>query len=457
MKDDISVRLALAPNTEVIRCSDTELTFRSSGGELSLGQLQPGIFKALCLLQKEALTMEELSTSLPEGATVEQAKLLAHLTLLTRSGFIWHTLYTGKVPLVSRYAISPYYRQQAIKADANYRLSRFAYLHRQGEDLILESPRAHAQMVLHDWRAAAMLMASPEDENIIGLSDETCQAFLKFMAEIGLAVPVNENDVTEEEQDDVLRQWDFHDLLFHSRSRAGRHNYPIGGTLRFKNDIEPLPLKKSVMSDKIIQLIKPDMDDLMLTDKPFAEVLEHRRSIRTCAEQVMTLQQLGEFLYRSCHTQRLLENDYAVSLRPYPSGGAVHALEIYLVNHRCDGLKQGFFHYCPFDHQLEEIKVREEDQIVLLEYATTAQGCESKPSILFFYTARFQRVSWKYSAVAYSLILKEVGALQQTMYLVATAMDLAPCALGTGDSDFFSRMTGLSYEVESTVGEFVLQ
>jgi len=415
------------------------------------------MFKVLCSLQKPGLSMEELSASLPEGATIEQAKLLAHLTLLTRSGFIWHTLYTGKVPLVSRYAISPYYRQQPTKPNTSYRLSRFAYLHRQDENLIIESPRAHAQVVLHDWRTVVMLMATPEDENQISLSGETYQAFIKFLAEIGLVVPVNENDVTEEEQDDVLRQWDFHDLLFHSRSRAGRHNYPIGGTLRFKNDIEPLPLKKSVMSDKIIQLIKPDMDDLMLTDKPFAEVLEYRRSIRICPEQAMTLPQLGEFLYRSCHIQRLLENDYAVSLRPYPSGGAVHALEIYLVNHRCDGLKQGFFHYCPFDHQLEEIKVREEDQIVLLEYATTAQGCESKPSILFFYTARFQRVSWKYSAVAYSLILKEVGALQQTMYLVATAMDLAPCALGTGDSDFFSRMTGLSYEVESTVGEFVLQ
>ena len=455
MKDDISVRLALAPKTEIVRCSDTELTFRSSDGEMSLGQLQPDIFKALRLLQKEAVRMDELSASLPKGATVEQAKLLAHITLLTRSGFIWHEFYTGKIRLASRYAISSYYRQHPTKPNTSYRLSRFAYLHRQDDNLIIESPRAHAQVVLHDWRAAAMLMETPEYGKF---SVETHQAFLKFLAEVGLAVPVDENDVTEEDQSDELRQWDFHDLLFHSRSRAGRHNYPIGGTLRFKNDIEPLPLKKSVMSDKIIQLIKPDMGDLMLTDKPFAEVLEHRRSIRTCAEQAMTLQQLGEFLYRSCRTQQLLENDYAVCLRPYPSGGAVHALEIYLVNHRCDGLKQGFFHYCPFDHQLEEIKVREEDQNTMLEYATTAQGSGvSKPSVLLFYTARFQRVSWKYSTVAYSLILKEVGALQQTMYLVATAMDLAPCALGSGDSDFFSRMTGLSYEVESTVGEFVLQ
>lgn len=42
------------------------------------------------------------------------------------------------------------------------------------------------------------------------------------------------------------------------------------------------------------------------------------------------------------------------------------------------------------------------------------------------------------------------------MYLVATAMEFAPCALGGGDSDLFVRAAGLEYTVESSVGEFVL-
>jgi SagB-type dehydrogenase family enzyme len=58
--------------------------------------------------------------------------------------------------------------------------------------------------------------------------------------------------------------------------------------------------------------------------------------------------------------------------------------------------------------------------------------------------------------MAYSVILKNVGALYQTMYLVATAMDLAPCALGGGDSDLFARAAGLEYTVETSVGEFLL-
>jgi oxazoline/thiazoline dehydrogenase len=76
--------------------------------------------------------------------------------------------------------------------------------------------------------------------------------------------------------------------------------------------------------------------------------------------------------------------------------------------------------------------------------------------VLITMAARFQRLSWKYESISYSLMLKNVGALFQTMYLVATAMDLAPCALGGGDSDLFARAAGLDYYAETSVGEFLI-
>jgi hypothetical protein len=42
------------------------------------------------------------------------------------------------------------------------------------------------------------------------------------------------------------------------------------------------------------------------------------------------------------------------------------------------------------------------------------------------------------------------------MYCVATAMGLAPCALGAGDPAVFAEATGLDPLVEGTVGEFIL-
>jgi hypothetical protein len=40
--------------------------------------------------------------------------------------------------------------------------------------------------------------------------------------------------------------------------------------------------------------------------------------------------------------------------------------------------------------------------------------------------------------------------------LVATAMGLAPCALGGGDADRFAAAVGSDYFAESSAGEFIL-
>ena len=81
---------------------------------------------------------------------------------------------------------------------------------------------------------------------------------------------------------------------------------------------------------------------------------------------------------------------------------------------------------------------------------------ETQPQLVILIAARFGRVTWKYESMAYALVLKHVGVLFQTMYLVATAMGLAPCALGGGNSDAFAAATGLDYYAEPTVGEFIL-
>ena len=70
--------------------------------------------------------------------------------------------------------------------------------------------------------------------------------------------------------------------------------------------------------------------------------------------------------------------------------------------------------------------------------------------------ARLPRVAWKYTGLAYALVLKHVGVVFQTMYLVATAMGLAPCAVGLGDSDLFAQAADTDYYAETSVGEFLL-
>ena len=114
------------------------------------------------------------------------------------------------------------------------------------------------------------------------------------------------------------------------------------------------------------------------------------------------------------------------------------------------------YHYEPLDHELRRLSRGDDHLEALLRQAQRAAVLQTRPQLLITITSRFQRVSWKYRGLAYALTLKNVGVLLQTMYLVATAMDLAPCALGTGDASLFATVLGEEYVRESSVGEFIL-
>jgi SagB-type dehydrogenase family enzyme len=105
---------------------------------------------------------------------------------------------------------------------------------------------------------------------------------------------------------------------------------------------------------------------------------------------------------------------------------------------------------------LTPIEVRPQDLDAQLSDAEFAIGASGAPHILIVIAARFGRVSWKYSSVAYSLILKDVGVLTQTLYLAATDMGLGGCAIGTNNIGRFARMTGLEFSTEGPVGLFAL-
>jgi SagB-type dehydrogenase family enzyme len=120
-------------------------------------------------------------------------------------------------------------------------------------------------------------------------------------------------------------------------------------------------------------------------------------------------------------------------------------------------LEPGLYHYDPSRHQLTRLCGRTADVRKLLrDAAASAALAEDTLQVLLILAARFPRVTWKYESIAYALTLKHVGVLFQTMYLAATAMGLAPCALGGGDADLFARAAGTDYRAETSVGEFLL-
>jgi len=182
----------------------------------------------------------------------------------------------------------------------------------------------------------------------------------------------------------------------------------------------------------------------------------HRRqSIRAYGERPISDRQLAEFLYRTARVADYRESSVntragpirmAFAPRPYPAGGCLHELELYVAINACENLAPGLYSYDSEDHRLIRLSGRTEYVEQMLSHASQSAGVPVPTlQVLIVIAARFPRIAWKYQSIAYSLTLKNVGVLYQTMYLVATAMNLAPCGIGAGDSDRFARAAGTDY------------
>jgi SagB-type dehydrogenase family enzyme len=349
-------------------------------------------------------------------------------------------------------------------------LSRFAYMRRRGTDMVLESPRSGALFRLCDTDLAATITGLSEPQTVAQLCRKRGFPGVELLAllvdcQILFALDANDDKgLRPSEGDHRLVLWDFHDLLFHARSTVGRHANPSGGVLAYAHHVDPLPAIRPPWPGEAVDLRKstaPALEAASLV----AALLRRRHSTRSFDEQhPITLSELSRFLDGAARIQsqdRLKYGDddgpeIEIAARPYPSGGASYELELYLAVDRCEGLARGFYHYDAARHALVPIEANAQRLKAMLDDARLAMGAPAVPQILITIAARFGRVSWKYSALAYSLILKHVGVLMQTFYLMATDMELGACAIGAADIDLFAKMTGIEFHVEGSVGQMAI-
>jgi SagB-type dehydrogenase family enzyme len=344
-------------------------------------------------------------------------------------------------------------------------LSRFAHLRRDGRRWVLESPLSFVRIEL-GARCFSVLQrlarpATAADVAAAGrLPLSTGRLVLAALNAGGFLTTVRRTGGTAEDADRALVQWEFADLVMQSHSRVGRHDGVVGATYEFLGRMPPEPPTKRRSQARRIRLARPVLSQVARTDAAFTEVLERRQSVREFGATPITLRQVSELLYRAARVRSLHAatrgRPYAVTSRPAPSGGAAYPLEIYVVAGRCEGLPAGIYHYDPVVHALEPIRATANAARWLLADARDSQGETGAGQVLLVFSARFRRLTWKYRSIALATILKDVGALLQTMYLVATSMGLAPCAIGSGDSTVFGDAIGMRFEEESSVGEFLI-
>jgi SagB-type dehydrogenase family enzyme len=368
----------------------------------------------------------------------------------------------------------PGYRPDMPKlgTDETIVLSRFAYLRRRGSEMVLESPRAGALFRISAPALAAMLtaLATPHKVSALRkLPDFPGNELLALLLDCGILFRLQQagdDGRRRSEGDENLVMWDFHDLLFHTRSTEGRQANPLGGVYPHLDEIAPPPALRPNWPGETIDLKRALASPSEMVSAA-ARLFRDRHSVRDYDDQApMTLAELSLFLDGAARVLSRWESPLdpdsgdgpvlAYTRRPYPSGGSAYELEIYLAVANCDGLPRGFYHYDASAHALTSIPVKPQDLKAMLDAAQYAMDAAGQPQILITITSRFARLAWKYSAIAYALTLKDVGGLMQTLYLMAADMQLGGCAVGTSDIDLFEKATGIPFHVEGPVGQFTL-
>ena len=306
-------------------------------------------------------------------------------------------------------------------------LSRFAYMRRRGNEMVLESPRAGALFKICNPKiAAAIAMLShpatnqtaPSAGRISGdRASRSAGRIAKSFSRSTLPATVASDAA---EGDDNLVLWDFHDLLFHARSTEGRHANPLGGLIH---------MPASCLRCRRYGPAGPERRSICASSRPRIR-RQSRRSQSSCTNVIrpatsMTRDRSRSPSFRgfltaprvSCRdgaarsTSATRGPMVAYTVRPYPSAGASYELELYLAVDKCEGLARGFYHYDAGGHALVPIGARTHELEALLTAAQFAMDAPAAPQILITIAARFGRISWKYSSLAYALILKDVGVL----------------------------------------------
>ena len=447
--------------------ADGNVLARFEGYAQGLGTFAPAIAKRVAEL-RVGLPL----TSIASGRAADKGVNLL-VRRMARSGLLEYRLGPargGRATVVIEPQIADYWPQVSKLANTDtIALSRFAYLRRRGKEMVLESPRAGALFRIADPKIAAALATLAHPQKISQYRKEHdfpgmellglllhCQILFKLRIGDAHGARASEGDAN-------LALWDFHDLLFHTRSTEGRQANPLGSLYSYSRLMAPLPAVRPPWPGQPIDLSSLNAPSRLAV----ASLFDARHSVRDFDdENPVTLTELASLLQAAARVRSKwnaaadMEDgqgpDVAYASRPFPSAGAAYELELYLAVNNCEGLARGFYHYDAERHALSAIDVKPQDLEAQLYDAEFAIGAPNAPQVLIVIAARFGRVTWKYSSVAYSLILKDVGVLMQTLYLTVTDMGLGGCAIGTNNIDRFARMTGLEFAVEGPVGQFAL-
>jgi SagB-type dehydrogenase family enzyme len=259
-----------------------------------------------------------------------------------------------------------------------------------------------------------------------GLDQETIEQQIGTLLELGFLA--KEGTERHAQSEDFRKRWAWDAL-------AGAFHFSIlnnefmsiekSTELQLKKlEVEPVPeLSWVPVGEEKIPL--PTVADSPAGD--LLSLMAKRRTNRTSAEHVLSLQEIGDCLFSAfgitCHVKT------PVALLPLslaPSGGARNPYEPFLIIRRCEKLAPGAYHYSGMKHELTLLR-HLPNKLSIAELLGGQAWAEDMAAVVFM-VANFQRSMWKYQdSNAYRVILIEAGHRAQNLMATAAIHGLTVC------------------------------
>jgi SagB-type dehydrogenase family enzyme len=391
----------------------------------------------LALLVGPGLDLDEFVEGQGNFQPIDIASRMLLLKYLSSSGALRYGLIIDGTPFAEIEPLNHRFEWCIDWGDgtAQYRICPFAVLHQTSNDWLLEAPLYHVRARL--LRAVCidvvsrlsrptslkdLLSALPSEAPVI-------RHVFAFLATAGIIRECAKG------MEPLEGSWPFWDLFFHYHTRFGFLPDPIGA--KGARGLAKQDLRSSIQIK--LRTASPP------ADPPLTKVLNGRRSQRRPGLCPITIDQLAAFLSLS------------TSNTASPRMGGLDVFSFYLAVRRCDGLPPGFYRYCPVEHVLEPVSVATEYLSQTFIQAGSALGAsDCPPDIVVKLVVDIARASQAYERIAYRLALLNAGMIMQTMYLAATALCLATCAIGSGDSLDFARQVGIDQGQQDVIAELAL-
>nr|WP_219632500.1 SagB family peptide dehydrogenase [Haloechinothrix aidingensis] len=442
-------------------------------GEFALGVIDDHVRDSLRRMSFGPVSLENAVAGIEAEGTARAAgrgggrtNLMEVLDVLRGSVVHSLALDDGYRPLLSVTPVvaAPVFDLPRVAATQPVRLSRFAVLRPCGGELALESPRSDFRVELHQPLAArlATALAVPRSPAELaadsGAPQQVVADVVAYLLASGAVLLGDKRAAREEDHDPALRHWSHHELHFHSRSRSRQRDAACDTDLADHTDVAD-PVVKPPPDGPRFPLYRPD---LSARDHSLTELLEADHACPEFSSRTLTGEHVGELLFRSARVrtagpQHLPPGmSHEASQRPYFNIACLYELELYVSVDRCTTLPRGIYHYDPSQHELTLVNSDEGALAELLDTAKLAAANVRRPPALITVTTRMARLSPMLGGAAYATTLTHLGALQQTLYLVARSMGLSVHLVPTDAGDRVARLLRLEWPGEVSIGECVI-